>query len=173
MKSVGETMAIGRTFPEAFQKALASLEIGSSGLESRLGPEVGAWAGRETIRARLSVPNWERVWYMGDAIRTGFSTEEIHELSAVDPWFIEQIRRIVDAETGGPRGPRRVRSPPDAASQKAGIHGQTAGGPLGRIAFRGGRPKAAGIVGDRSRLQDDRHLRRRVRSAHAVSLLDV
>ena len=104
MKSVGETMTIGRTFPEAFQKALASLEIGSSGLESRLGPEVGAWAGRETIRARLSVPNWERVWYMGDAIRTGFSTEEIHELSAVDPWFIEQIRRIVDAETEVPAG---------------------------------------------------------------------
>ncbi|OGW58981.1 MAG: carbamoyl phosphate synthase large subunit [Nitrospirae bacterium RBG_16_64_22] len=104
MKSVGETMTIGRTFPEAFQKALASLEIGSNGLESRLGPELGTRGGRETIRARLSVPNWERVWYMGDAIRAGFSTEEIHALSAVDPWFIEQIRRIVDAETEIPRG---------------------------------------------------------------------
>ncbi len=105
MKSVGETMTIGRTFPEAFQKALASLEIGSSGLESRLGPDLGTRGGRETIRTRLSVPNWERVWYMGDAIRAGFSTEEIHALSAVDPWFIEQIRRIVDAETEVPRGP--------------------------------------------------------------------
>jgi len=104
MKSVGEVMAIGRTFKESFQKALRSLEIGSSGLESRLFD-----IGNETRRAltakeqqllleKLRMPNWERLWYLGDALRSGMSVKEIHNHTAIDPWFLHNIRQIIEME---------------------------------------------------------------------------
>src|SRR5512136_920678 len=92
MKSVGEVMAIGRTFKESFQKALRSLEIGSAGFESRLFDITN-----ETRRAltpkeqqllaeKLRTPNWERLWYLADAFRSGMTVEEVFEKTAIDPW---------------------------------------------------------------------------------------
>ncbi|WP_305040975.1 carbamoyl-phosphate synthase large subunit [Geoalkalibacter sp.] len=104
MKSVGEVMAIGRTFKESLQKAMRSLEIGSAGFESRLfaGPEDerrglsdDEWT---LLRGKLQVPNWERLWYLGDALRAGMSIEEIHALCYIDPWFLNNIRQIIDME---------------------------------------------------------------------------
>ena len=99
MKSVGEAMAIGRTFQEALQKAMRSLETGSFGFE----PKVAVLADRrdealEVVREKLRNPNAQRLWYLGDAYRSGMSTEEIYQLSSVDPWFLEKIREIIQTE---------------------------------------------------------------------------
>ena len=106
MKSVGEAMAIGRTFKESLQKALRSLEIGRSGL----GGDGKPWRiGRETygdrdilprdvITAKLSVPNAERIFFIRHAMRASFSIEEIFELTKIDRWFLVQIKEIVDFE---------------------------------------------------------------------------
>jgi len=91
MKSVGEVMAIGRTFKEALGKAIRSLEIGSYGFE-----EIDATV--DEIRWRLKNPTAERLWYIAEAIRRGFSTEEIYELSGIDPWFLNNIKEIVEIE---------------------------------------------------------------------------
>jgi len=104
MKSVGEVMAIGRTFKESLQKALRSLEIGSCGFESRLFD-----LSTETRRAltdneqqllheKLRSPNWERMWYLGDALRSGMSVAEIYAITAIDPWFLHNIRQIIEKE---------------------------------------------------------------------------
>ncbi len=104
MKSVGEVMAIGRTFKESFQKALRSLEIGVSGFDSRLFD-----LSSETRRAltskeqqllleKLRVPNWERLWYLGDALRSGMTVKEIQKHTAIDPWFLHNIRQIIEKE---------------------------------------------------------------------------
>ena len=104
MKSVGEVMAIGRTFKESFQKALRSLEIDSFGFESRLfaepcrTPEKISNAQDEELEAKLRIPNWERLWFLADAIRAGFGTERLCNLSGIDPWFIENIRQIINKE---------------------------------------------------------------------------
>ncbi|QSV45347.1 carbamoyl-phosphate synthase large subunit [Geobacter benzoatilyticus] len=103
MKSVGEVMAIGRTFKESFQKALRSLEIGSAGFESRLftnGDTRRALTAKEQqlVQDKLRVPNWERLWYLGDAFRCGMSIEEIFQLTAIDPWFLHNIKQIIDKE---------------------------------------------------------------------------
>ena len=92
MKSVGEAMAIGRTFKEALLKAISSLEISSGGLEEL--PD----ATEEEILDKLRVPNWERLWYLAEALRRGISIERIHELAAFDPWFLEQVSQLVRAE---------------------------------------------------------------------------
>jgi carbamoyl-phosphate synthase large subunit len=91
MKSVGEVMSIGRTFKESLQKAIRSLEIDSYGLEERE-PE------SDLIRSKLKTPNSERLWYIAEAIRTGMSIKEIHELTWIDPWFLNNIREIVEFE---------------------------------------------------------------------------
>ncbi len=104
MKSVGEVMSIGRTFKESLQKALRSLEIGSSGFESRMfdSPEDyrRALTGEELdlLRNKLRVPNWERLWYLADALRANFSLEEVHALTHIDPWFLHNIRQILVME---------------------------------------------------------------------------
>jgi len=104
MKSVGEVMAIGRTFKESLQKALRSLEIGSFGFESQLFDEPCALPCTADntqvalLEAKLRTPNCERLWYLGDALRCGFSVERIHALTNIDPWFIENIRQIIDEE---------------------------------------------------------------------------
>ncbi len=99
MKSVGEAMAIGRTFKESLQKAMRSLEIGSYGFESKLKPLAdGQDKALPIIRGKLQNPNAQRLWYIGDAFRVGMTTEEIYQLSGIDPWFLEKIREIVAAE---------------------------------------------------------------------------
>ena len=106
MKSVGEAMAIGRTFKESLQKALRSLEIGRSGLGGdgkpwRLGERVFQDRDilpREIIVQKLSVPNAERVFFLRRALRAGFTVEEIFQLTKIDRWFLTQIKEIVDFE---------------------------------------------------------------------------
>ena len=104
MKSVGEVMAIGRTFKESFQKALRSLEIGSAGFESRLfdltsETRRGLTAKeQQTLTDKLRTPNADRLWYLGDALRSGMSVDEIHEITAIDPWFLHNIRQIIEKE---------------------------------------------------------------------------
>ena len=91
MKSVGEVMAIGRTFKESLQKAIRSLEIGSFGLE-----EVSADI--NSIKAKLKTPNSERIWFIAQALRQGMSIQEIYELTWIDPWFLENIKQIIEME---------------------------------------------------------------------------
>ena len=107
MKSVGEVMSIGRTFKEALQKAIRSLEIDRHGFAEMSGNIVqqsegdnsgGSAETMELIRKKLKTPNWERLWYIPDALRSGMSIEEIYGISNIDPWFLEQIREIVDME---------------------------------------------------------------------------
>jgi carbamoyl-phosphate synthase large subunit len=104
MKSVGEAMAIGRTFQESLQKAMRSLETGSFGFEPRVDvSEARREASLQVVRGKLRQPNAQRLWYLGDAFRLGLSLEEIYQLSAIDPWFLEKIREIiaVDDEIAG------------------------------------------------------------------------
>ncbi|HEY7658622.1 MAG TPA: carbamoyl-phosphate synthase large subunit [Burkholderiales bacterium] len=91
MKSVGEVMAIGRTFQESFQKALRGLEVGVDGLNQRT-------RDRETLERELGNPGPERIWYVGDAFENGFTLEEVNALTHIDPWFLAQIKEIVDIE---------------------------------------------------------------------------
>ncbi len=91
MKSVGEVMSIGRTFKESLQKALCSLETGLDGLEKRECDE-------ETLLKKLRIPNDERILYVAEAFRRGKSVEEIFEINKIDPWFLNQIKEIVDFE---------------------------------------------------------------------------
>src|SRR6266850_1980638 len=106
MKSVGEAMAIGRTFKESLQKCLRSLEIGRSGLGGdgkpwRIGTEIYGDRDilpRDVISRKLSVPNAERVFFIRHAMRAGFTIEEIFNLTKIDRWFLVQIKEIVDFE---------------------------------------------------------------------------
>jgi carbamoyl-phosphate synthase large subunit len=106
MKSVGEAMAIGRTFKESLQKCLRSLETGRSGLGGdgkpwRIGTEVYADRSilpREVISPKLSVPNAERIFFIRHALRAGFTIEEIFQLTRIDRWFLTQLKEIVDFE---------------------------------------------------------------------------
>jgi carbamoyl-phosphate synthase large subunit len=95
MKSVGEAMAIGRTFKESLQKAIRSLEIDSYGFDDKgRGPRLEGAA----LEERLQTPNARRLWYIAEAIRAGFAVERIFTLSKIDPWFLENIRQIVAVE---------------------------------------------------------------------------
>jgi len=99
MKSVGEAMAIGRTFKEALQKAMRSLETGSFGFEPKVDFSPAQRSeSLQIVRTKLREPNAQRLWYLGDAYRLGMSTEEIYQLSAIDPWFLEKIRQLIACE---------------------------------------------------------------------------
>ena len=100
MKSVGEAMAIGRTFKESLQKAMRSLEIGSYGFESKKTEDRSQKIEEniEIIKEKLRIPNWERLWYIGDALRCGMTVDEIYALSKIDRWFLNNIREIVEFE---------------------------------------------------------------------------
>ena len=91
MKSVGEVMAIGRTFKESFQKALRGLEVGVDGLNQKT-------TDREKLQVELGEPGPERIWYVGDAFAQGFTLDEVHNITRIDPWFLAQIKEIVDIE---------------------------------------------------------------------------
>jgi len=97
MKSVGEAMAIGRTFKQALQKALRSLETGRFGLGAD-GKDPAEPPTRDEIEKRLRVPGHERIFFIRHALNAGFTREDIFKLSAVDPWFLAQIEQIVDEE---------------------------------------------------------------------------
>ena len=91
MKSVGEVMAIGRTFQESFQKALRGLEVGVDGLDS-------ISTDMDRITKEMGEPGPERIWYVGDAMRLGVSNEDIFNISKIDPWFLAQIKDIINRE---------------------------------------------------------------------------
>ncbi len=101
MKSVGETMAIGRTFKEALQKGLRGLEIGRFGLgadgRGRLAEE-GRFPTAEEIEQKLAIANSKRIFYLRYALIQGMSVDSIHEITGIDPWFINQIRQLVELE---------------------------------------------------------------------------
>jgi carbamoyl-phosphate synthase large subunit len=91
MKSVGEVMAIGRTFQESFQKALRGLEVGVDGLDEKT-------TDLDTITKEMGVPGPERIWYVGDAFRMGMSIDDVFNISKIDPWFLVQIKDLIDRE---------------------------------------------------------------------------
>ncbi|KAF0185800.1 MAG: carbamoyl-phosphate synthase large subunit [Nitrospirae bacterium] len=94
MKSVGEVMSIGRTFKESLQKALRSLEIGTAGLDPVKQPHLT----KEEIVAKLKTPNAERIWYIAEAFRRGFSIEDVHVQTWIDPWFLNNMKQLIDME---------------------------------------------------------------------------
>ena len=101
MKSVGETMAIGRTFKEAFQKALRGLEVGSFGFGCD-GKDLWGTAAEpslDDIRARVATADPDRVWYLRYAFKAGMTVEELYELTAIDRWFLDQLQQIVEIES--------------------------------------------------------------------------
>lgn len=91
MKSVGEVMAMGRTFQESFQKALRGLEVGVDGMNEKT-------QDREVLEKELGEPGPERIWYVGDAFAAGWSVDEVHDLTKIDKWFLVQIEEIVKIE---------------------------------------------------------------------------
>jgi len=91
MKSVGEVMAMGRTFQESFQKALRGLEVGVDGMNEKT-------QDREVLEKELGAPGPDRIWYVGDAFAQGMSVSEVHDLTKIDPWFLVQIEDIVKIE---------------------------------------------------------------------------
>ena len=103
MKSVGETMAIGRTFQESFQKALRGLETGVSGLDEIADVAVDE-VEKDNLRQELRLPGADRIWYVADAFRQGFSLEEVAKLSGIDPWFLIQIGDLVEEEKSVRKG---------------------------------------------------------------------
>ncbi len=92
MKSVGEVMAMGRSFQESLQKALRGLEVGADGFDPKT-------TDRDEIEAELMSPGPERIWYVGDAFRVGMPLDEIHAISKIDPWFLDQIQGLIEMET--------------------------------------------------------------------------
>ena len=96
MKSVGEVMAIGRNFQESLQKALRGLEIDKDGLTEII--DLNEENIEETLRRELSLPGSDRLWYVADAFRFGFSFEEVQRLSHIDPWFLVQVEELVTIE---------------------------------------------------------------------------
>jgi carbamoyl-phosphate synthase large subunit len=91
MKSVGEVMAMGRTFQESFQKALRGLEVGVDGMNEKT-------QDREVLEKELGEPGPERIWYVGDAFAMGLSVDEVYDLTKIDKWFLVQIEEIVKIE---------------------------------------------------------------------------
>jgi len=98
MKSVGEVMAIGRTFKESLQKALRSLEIDLDGFDEVLPPGLGGPARRRLLEEKLRCPNSKRLLYLAEALRDGWTIGEIAGLTGIDPWFLENMRQIVARE---------------------------------------------------------------------------
>lgn len=98
MKSVGEAMAIGRTFQESLQKALRSLETGLDGLDEIEVEGLGQGDDRNAVKAALSTPTPDRILHVAQAMRLGFTDEQIHESCRIDPWFLAQMRGIVETE---------------------------------------------------------------------------
>jgi carbamoyl-phosphate synthase large subunit len=97
MKSVGEVMAIGRTFQESVQKALRGLEVGATGFDPKV--DLAASDARDILISELKNPGPERIWFVADAFRAGMSLEDVYEFSSVDPWFLAQIEELMRIES--------------------------------------------------------------------------
>ena len=175
MKSVGETMAIGRTFKESFQKALRGLEVGSFGFGCD-GKDLWGTPEQPSIEevcSKLVTPGHERVWYLRYAIKYGLPLEEIYELTGIDPWFLENLQEIVEMEEhlramGGLKPVRRRHAAPRQAVR---LFRPAVGHDLERD--RDGRPPGPQAPRHRGHVQVGRHVRGRVRGLHALLLLDL
>ncbi len=163
---------------------MRSLEIDSYGFESRLFDEPGDYRRNlsdeqvERIETKLRVPNWERLWFLADAIRAGFTVERIYELSGIDPWFINNIRLIVEMEGRLIRATELLEQPEGEVFSGLLREAKQMGFSDKRLALlwdtdeqriRDLRYKLAILPG----LQEGRHLWRRIRSLYALSLLDI
>lgn len=99
MKSVGEVMAMGRSFQESLQKAMRGLEIGVFGFDSKLAEDsLETTQARDMIKSKLCFPGPARLWYIGDAFRVGYSLEDVHNFTKIDRWYLVQIQEIIDIE---------------------------------------------------------------------------
>ncbi len=184
MKSVGEVMAIGRTFKESLQKAARSLEIGRDGLSSLLEkldyrelagqvrrlresgeplnlakakpeklPEATEEELREAILEVVAVPLADRLWYLADGLRVGLTVEQLHQATRIDPWFLEQLRELVDEEHAIADGSRpidakalvRAKARGFSDSRIAGLRGDRMDDVRGRRLAEGVRPVYARV----------------------------
>ena len=174
MKSVGEAMAIGRTFKEAFLKAVRSLELGKRGTLFPTSPENGLDPDEDdtALRKRLVVPTDQRMWALFRALQRGWTVETIHELTKIDPWFLEQFRQIVELRNMAGLGEFREMSTDLLRTLKR------AGFADADIALIYDVDESAGAAaparrGAGARLQAHRHLRGGVRVVHAVHVRHV
>ena len=97
MKSVGEVMAFGRNFQESLQKALRGLEIGANGLDEQVN-DLNTELDEYEVREELKFPGAERLWYLANAIRSGFEIDEIYSITGIDRWFLVQIADLINEE---------------------------------------------------------------------------
>jgi carbamoyl-phosphate synthase large subunit len=163
MKSVGEAMAIGRTFKEAFMKGVRSLELGRSGLlfaPSSMDDEDDA-----ALRKRLAIPSDRRMWDLFRAIGRGWPIDQLHEITKIDPWFLRQFAEIAElrkhAEAAGLDG----LTTPELRAETRRVGDQNC---RSRQRQRNRGARAPGCRRPETGLQARRHLRRRVRIVHAV-----
>ena len=171
MKSVGEAMAIGRTFAESLQKALRSLETGLDGLDEIEIDGLGLGDDHNALRAAIGQPTPDRLLKVAQAMRLGMGVEEIHEVSKIDPWFLERIAEIVSLE-----GMVRAHGlPPDFGKLKGAESGRLLGrAPCGADRQGRSRGRRGPQAARRSAgVQAHRHLRRRVRRAHGLHVFDL
>ena len=159
MKSVGEVMAIGRTFQESFQKAMRGLETGVDGLNQMT-------TDRQVIEEELGEPGSERIWYVGDAFAQGFTIEEVYALTHIDRWFLAEIKEIVDIELRLDKMTIGDLNRDDAAlPEEEGLLRPPPRAPAGDHRARD--PQAAPLARREAGLQAGGHLRRGVRHQHA------
>ncbi len=177
MQSVGEAMAIGRTFPESLQKGMRSLEQGRLGLNADPGEQLFDELDDAELIRRAAIATPDRPFQLEAALRRGISVDDLYAATRVDPWFLDQILSITEERHHLGRGghgrhdPRRV-----AAGQAARVLRRPARLPLEPTRRPGDRARGPGRPAGRRRaahVQDRRHLRRRVRGRHAVPLLDL
>ena len=172
MKSVGEVMAIGRTFKEAFMKAFRSLELGSnSSLIGQPGTrptdDVATVEDEGALQRELSIPNDRRMWALFRALDRGWTVAQLHELTKIDPWFLTQFSQIVElCRSAGLVGLRGMSSDLLRTLKRAGLSDQD----LGAIMGTDDEAIRAAADGERTRrgIQAYRHLRGRVRVVHTL-----
>ena len=168
MKSVGEVMAIGRTFQESLQKALRGLETGLDGLNEQFKDELTE-EDRDKLAYELRAPGPNRLLYVADAFRAGWSRERIEELSYIDPWFLAQIEELVVEEARVRDGRRRVsRNRPAARAQAPGFLRQPPRFPHRRRRRRD--PRETPCAQYQTGLQTRRYLRRGIRHLDGLSI---
>ena len=176
MKSVGEAMAMGRTFKEAFMKGVRSLELGRSGLlfgpaeADRAREADGAEVDDDTtLRKRLAIPHDRRMWDLFRAIDRGWSIEQIHELTKIDRWFLRQFAEIAEMRRTTAEGGLDGRVARDDAADEAERFRRSGDG-AGAQDQRVGRPRPPRIAVDQAGLQASRYVRGGVRVVYAVPL---
>ena len=170
MKSVGEAMAIGRTFQESLQKALRSLENGFTGLDEITIEGLGQGDDKNAVRAALGTPTPERLLKVAQAMRLGFSDQDIHGSCKIDPWFLAEIRDLVETEAQIRTKGCRRRPAPCGGSRRwvsDARLGKLTGTPPETVTQKRRALRRAAVV------QAHRQLRRRVRLPHPLHVLDL